>query len=203
MAGEVKSLAKDTVIYGLSSIVGRFLNWLLVPLYTAKLATGQYGIVTNVYAYVALLLIILTYGMETGFFRFINHEKCKDPMTVYSTSLISLAATSTAFIILLFIFLTPISRALDCADHPSYIAMMGVAVAADAFMAIPFSYLRYQKRPMRFAMLRCVNIGLNIGLNLLFFFVLYDPSLGVGYIFFANLISSLLMLPLLLPQLTS
>ncbi len=202
MAGEVKSLAKDTVIYGLSSIVGRFLNWLLVPLYTAKLATGQYGIVTNIYAYVALLLIILTYGMETGFFRFINHEKCKDPMTVYSTSLISLAATSTAFIILLFIFLTPISRALDCADHPSYIAMMGVAVAADAFMAIPFSYLRYQKRPMRFAMLRCVNIGLNIGLNLLFFFVLYDPSLGVGYIFFANLISSLLMLPLLLPQLT-
>ncbi|MDE6508686.1 MAG: oligosaccharide flippase family protein, partial [Muribaculaceae bacterium] len=104
MAGAVKSLAKDTVIYGLSSIVGRFLNWLLVPLYTQMLATGEYGIVTNVYSYVALVLVILTYGMETGFFRFINHEKCKDPMEVYSTTMISIASTSLAFIALIFCF---------------------------------------------------------------------------------------------------
>lgn len=200
--GAVKSLAKDTVIYGLSSIVGRFLNWLLVPLYTVKLATGAYGVVTNLYAYVALVLVILTYGMETGFFRFINHEKCRNPMEVYSTTLISLAASSLAFIALIFTCLTPLSRALDCADHPSYVGMLAVAVAVDAFTAIPFSYLRYRSRPLRFAALRCINIALNIGLNLFFFLVIYNPDIGVGYIFFANLITSLLMLPLLLPELT-
>jgi O-antigen/teichoic acid export membrane protein len=200
---EMKSLAKDTVIYGLSSIVGRFLNWLLVPLYTIKLtSTGEYGIVTNLYAYVALTLIVLTYGMETGFFRFVNHEKCKDPMEVYSTSLISLATTSVAFIALLFAFLGPLSRALDCADHPSYVWMLGVAVAVDAFTAIPFSYLRYKRRAVRFATLKCLNIGINIGLNLVFFLLIYRPEIGVGYIFFANLVSSLLLLPLLLPELT-
>lgn len=202
MAGAVKSLAKDTVIYGLSSIVGRFLNWLLVPLYTIKLATGEYGVVTNVYAYVALMLVILTYGMETGFFRFVNHEKCKDPMEVYSTTMISVASTSSLFIILVFCFLNPLSALLDCGAHPSYIGMMAVAVAVDAFTAIPFSYIRYRKRPVRFAVLRCVNIGLNILLNLFFFLVVYNPEIGVGYIFFANFISSLLMLPLLLPELT-
>lgn len=202
MAGAVKSLAKDTVIYGLSSIVGRFLNWLLVPLYTQMLATGEYGIVTNVYSYVALVLVILTYGMETGFFRFINHEKCKDPMEVYSTTMISIASTSLAFIALIFCFLGPISSAMGCGGHPAYVWMIAVAVAVDAFTAIPFSYLRYRKRPVRFAMLRCINIGLNIGLNLFFFLVIFDPAVGVGYIFFANLISSLLMLPLLWSELT-
>ncbi len=202
MAGEVKSLAKDTVIYGLSSIVGRFLNWLLVPIYTRILLEGQYGIVTNLYAYVALVLIVLTYGMETGFFRFINHEKCKEPMTVYSTTLCSVGTTSLLFIALIFCFLGPLSRALDCGDHPAYVWMLAVAVAVDAFMAIPFSYLRYRKRPVWFAVLRCVNIGLNIALNLFCFFVIYDPSIGVGYIFFSNLVSSLIMLPLMLPELT-
>lgn len=201
MAG-VKSLAKDTVIYGLSSIVGRFLNWLLVPLYTVKLTAGEYGIVTNLYAYVALILIVLTYGMETGFFRFINHENCKDPMKVYSTSLKSLATTSLAFIALVFIFLTPLSNALDCGDHPSYVAMMAVAVAVDAFTAIPFSYLRYKRRPVKFALLKCVNIGINIGLNLLFFLVIFNPETGVWYVFFANMIASLALLPLLWKELT-
>lgn len=201
MAG-IKSLAKDTAIYGLSSIVGRFLNWLLVPLYTIKLAEADYGIVTNLYAYVALTLIVLTYGMETGFFRFVNREDVKEPMTVYSTSLISLAVSSSLFIILVFCLLEPLSRALDCASHPSYVWMMAVAVAIDAFTAIPFSFLRYQKRAVRFAVLKCVNIGLNIGLNLIFFLVVYNPEIGVGYIFFANLLASAAMLPLLLPQLT-
>ena len=201
MAG-VKSLVKDTAIYGLSSIVGRFLNWLLVPLYTAMLSNAEYGIVTNVYAYVALTLIVLTYGMETGFFRFVNRKDCTDPMKVYSTSLISLAITSTLFVIGVFIFLGPLSRALDCGDHPAYIAMMAVTVAVDAFTAIPFSYLRYKCRPVKFATLKCVSIGLNIGLNLFFFLVIYNPAYGVGYIFLANMLSSLIMLPLLGRELT-
>lgn len=201
MAG-VKSLAKDTAIYGLSSIVGRFLNWLLVPLYTIKLTQGEYGIVTNLYAYVALTLIVLTYGMETGFFRFVNREDCKNPMRVYSTSLISLAVTSLLFIVAIFAFLNPLSEALDCGEHPAYIAMMAIAVAIDAFTSIPFSYLRYKQRPLKFAMLKCINIGINIGLNLLFFLVMFEPEIGVGYIFFANLLASVVMLPLLFKELT-
>lgn len=197
----IKSLAKDTAIYGLSSIVGRFLNWLLVPIYTAKLATGEYGIVTNLYAYVALTLVILTYGMETGFFRFINSKETRNPMRVYSTTLISLAFTSLAFIVLITAFLTPLSRALDCTDNPGYILMLAITVAVDAFTAIPFSYLRYKKRPIKFATLKCASIAMNIGLNLIFFYLMFNPEIGVGYIFFANLIASLMLLPLLYREL--
>ena len=194
---EIKSLAKDTAIYGLSSIVGRFLNWLLVPLYTIKLAEAEYGIVTNLYAYVALTLIILTYGMETGFFRFINREDCKNPMRVYSTLLIALAFTSTLFITGVFIFLGPLSRALDCADHPSYIWMLAVAVGIDAFSSIPFCYLRYQRKAVKFAVLKLINIAINIGLNLVFFLLIFNPEIGEGYIFFANMLASLALIPLL------
>ena len=84
----LKSLAKDTAIYGMSSIIGRFLNYLLVPLYTAKIsaASGGYGVITNIYAYTALLLVVLTYGMETTFFRYANKSD-QDPKRVYSTTL--------------------------------------------------------------------------------------------------------------------
>lgn len=201
MAG-VKSLAKDTVIYGLSSIVGRFLNWLLVPMYTIKLTEAQYGVVTNLYAYVALALILLTYGMETGFFRFVNREDCKDPMRVYSTTLISLSTTSTLFVALVFIFLGPLSHALECSSHPQYIWMLAVAVALDAFTSIPFCYLRYKKRPVRFATYKCLSIALNIALNLIFFLLIYNPEIAEGYIFIANIIASALLLPLLWHELT-
>ena len=174
MAG-IKSLAKDTAVYGLSSIIGRFLNWCLVPLYTQMFPPGEYGEVIYIYTLVALALIVLTYGMETGFFRFANHEKYKDPMEVYSTALISLSVTSITFIALVAIFLSPISLTFHCANHESYIMMMAIAVALDAFTALPFSYLRYAKRPMRFAGLRLINIGANIALNL--FFILICPWL--------------------------
>ena len=211
----VKSLAKDTAIYGLSSIIGRFLNWCLVPLYTIMFPASEYGLVTYIYSIVALALIILIYGMETGFFRFANHDRWKDPMEVYSTSLISLAVSSTLFLALLLGFLPQISEALECGDHYSYILFMGAAVALDAFTAIPFSYLRYRHRAMRFATLRLINIGLNIGLNLFFILIcpwlwkqapetvswFYDPSYGIGYIFLTNFVTSLLNLLLLLPEL--
>ena len=215
MAG-IKSLAKDTAIYGVSSIVGRFLNWCLVPLYTITFPVAEYGVVTFVYSIVALALIILTYGMETGYFRFANHERWKDPMEVYSTSLISLACTSTLFVVLVALFLGPVTVAMECSGHPSYVMMMAICVAIDAFLAIPFSYLRYSKRPMRFAFLRLVNIGLNIGLNLFFILLcpwlmrvapgtvswFYDPGFGIGYIFLANLVASAINLVLMLPELT-
>ena len=132
MAG-IKSLAKDTAIYGLSSIIGRFLNWCLVPLYTQMFPSSEYGIVSYIYAIVALALIILTYGMETGFFRFANHERYKDPMEVYSTSLISLGLSSTAFLALVLIFIKPISTAMHSSLHESYIVMMAIAVALRCF----------------------------------------------------------------------
>lgn len=214
MAG-VKSLMKDTAVYGVSSIVGRFLNWCLVPMYTYKFTTEQYGIVTNIYAYVALILIILTYGMETGFFRFTNHERWKNPTQVYTTSLISIATTSTAFVLAIAILSPEIAVWLNCPAHPSFIWMMAVAVALDAFTSIPFAYLRYKKRPMRFASLKLLNIGLNIGLNIFFILLcpwlaknypssvswFYDPDFGIGYIFLANMISSAAMLLMLLPEL--
>ena len=214
MAG-VKRLVKDTAIYGVSSIVGRFLNWCLVPMYTYLFATEEYGIVTNIYAYVALVLIILLYGMETGFFRFANHERWKNPAQVYSTTLISVGTSSMIFVILACAFSPQIADALNCGDHPSYIWMMAIAVGIDAYSSIPFSYLRYKKRPVRFATLKFVNIGLNIGLNLFFLLLcpwlwthapatiswFYDPGFGIGYIFLANMLSSMIILLLLMPEL--
>lgn len=213
MAG-VKSLAKDTAIYGVSSIVGRFLNWCLVPLYTRLFPEDMYGVVTYVYSIVALTLIILTYGMETGFFRFANHERYSNPDEVYSTSLTSLGFTSTLFFALVLLFLEPVSRAMECGGHESYVWMMALAVAIDAYSCIPFAYLRYKKRPVRFAMLKLVNIGLNIVLNIFFLLIcpwlmrvapgwvewFYVADFGIGYIFLSNLIASAVTLLMLLPD---
>lgn len=212
----IKSLFKDTAIYGVSSIVGRFLNWCLVPMYTYLFVAQEYGIVTNIYAYVALALVILTYGMETGFFRFANHDRWKDPGEVYSTALISLGVSSMLFIVAGCVLSPEVARWLDCGAHPSFIWMMVITVGVDAYTSLPFAYLRYKKRPMRFATLKLVNIGLNIGLNLFFILLcpwlqrvapaaidwFYDPSFGIGYIFLANLISSLVVLMLLLPEIS-
>lgn len=199
---DFKALAKDTAIYGLSSIVGRFLNYLLVPLYTYKIsaASGGYGVVTNVYAYVALLFVLLTYGMETTFFRFANKED-EDPKKVFSTALWTLLGTSLGFFALVMLFISPISGAMGYAEHPSYIWTMALTVAIDAFQAILFSYLRYCKKAIKFAALKLLFIFMNIGINLLFFVVLpawynsspdvaglvYNPSIGVGYVFYINL----------------
>ena len=198
----LKSLTKDTAIYGLSSIIGRFLNYLLVPLYTDAItkASGGYGVITNIYAYTALLLVIMTYGMETTFFRFANKSE-EDPKKVYATILLSVGTTSLLFVIFVFIFLSPISAAMGYADHPSYIWVMAMVVAIDAFQCIPFAYLRYQKRPIKFAALKLLFVVLNITLNLIFFLLLpalykthpdvighiYDPSVGAGYAFYINL----------------
>lgn len=218
MAG-LKALAKDTAIYGLSSIVGRFLNYLLVPLYTATLsaASGGYGVITNVYAYTALLLVILTYGMETTFFRFANKEG-EDPRRVYSTALMAVGFTSLVFIVLVLTFISPISAAMGYAEHPSYVWVMAVTVALDAFQCIPFAYLRYKKRPVKFAALKLANIVMSIALNLVFFLALpawyestggdgfvskiYSPEVGVGYAFYINLFCSGALMFLLVKELT-
>ena len=183
----LKSLAKDTAIYGLSSIVGRFLNYLLVPLYTHYMPkdSGDYGISTNVYAYTALILVLLTFGMETTLFRFANDKRYKSD-TVFSTTMAVVGSLTAVFLLLIFGFIGPISGVLGYTEHPDYLLMMAVVVALDAVQAIPFSYLRYQKRPLRFASLKMLFIILNIGLNLLYFVVLGKTS--VFYVFFINLL---------------
>ena len=183
----LKSLAKDTAIYGMSSIIGRFLNYLLVPLYTAKIsaASGGYGVITNMYAYTALLLVILTYGMETTFFRFVNKEG-EHPEKVYSTVLAMVGFTSLLFIALVFIFLQPLSDAMGYADHPAYVWTMFVTVAIDAFQCIPFAYLRYKKRPLKFAAFKLLFIAMNIVLNIVYYVIMDGHD--VGYAFYINLV---------------
>ena len=198
----MKSLAKDTAIYGLSSIIGKFLNYLLVPLYTYVLArTSDYGIVTNLYAWTALLLVILTYGMETGFFRFSNREGY-DSKQVYRTAFIALLTTSTVFAVLCCVFRQPIANAMGYSGHSEFIAMLAVTVAMDAFACIPFAYLRYQKRPILFAALKLLFVILNIAFNLLFLVVLKKND--VVYVFVSNImatcIQTLCLLPFTLPR---
>ena len=206
----LKSLAKDTAIYGLSSIVARFINYLLVPIQTARFAAsgGEYGVITNVYAYVSILIILLTFGMETTFFRFMNREG-EHPQRIDSTTLRMLAFTSLASIAVVLALLYPIASAIGYADHPEYVGVMYVTVAIDAFTAIPFAYLRYQHRPLKFAALKIINILLNITLNVLYLIVLpalrWDPfgiydeqfTLDVAFVFYINLactVCTLLML---------
>ncbi|MBR4499566.1 MAG: lipopolysaccharide biosynthesis protein [Paludibacteraceae bacterium] len=199
---EMKSLAKDTAIYGLSSIIGKFLNYLLVPLYTYVLArTSDYGIVTNLYAWTALLLVLLTYGMETGFFRFANREDY-DAGTVYRTAYITLLISSALFSMLIVIFHQPVANVLGYPDHAEFVEMMFVTVAVDAFASIPFAYLRNQKRPVLFAALKLLFVVLNIGFNILFLVVLGKND--VFYVFLSNLmattIQTLCLLPFTMPK---
>ena len=201
----LKGLMKDTAIYGLSSIVGRFLNYLLVPLYTHYMpkASGDYGVSTNVYAYVALILVLLTFGMETTLFRFANDDRLtpeigrKHSDTVFTTVMAVVGTLTAVFLLLVFGFIEPISDALGYAEHPEYLQMMAAVVAMDALQAIPFSYLRYQKRAIRFASLKLLFIAMNIALNVFYFVVLGKTS--VYYVFFINLLCtgfiSLLFIP--------
>ncbi len=195
----LKSLAKDTVVYGLSSIVGRFLNYLLVPVHTYRIPveSGGYGIVSNLYAYTAFFLALLTFGMETTLFRFSN-KRDEDDRMVFSTVLRLVGMVGLLFIAAVLLFLRPISVAMGYSAHPEYIACMAIVVAFDAFQAIMFSRLRQQHRPLKFMLLKFAYIIPYVLLNLFIFFIMPKiPALvgvfnrfdyGVGLIFFANLI---------------
>ncbi len=200
MAG-IKSLAKETAIYGLSSIVGRFLNYLLVPIYTNALpvSSGGYGVITNVYAQVALLLVLLTFGMETGFFRFANKGE-DEPMKVYSTTLGFVGGLSLTFLVLGLLCLQPIANWMGYSEHPWYLGMMMIVVAMDAFQAIPFAYLRFRKKAIKFASLKLLFIFLSIALNILYYVGLHGKDVGMAFVI--NLICTSVVMLCLWRELT-
>lgn len=207
----LRQLFGQTAIYGFGTVVPRLLNYLLLtPFFTRVFNLEEYGIITELYAYVVFLMIILTYGMETGFFRFAQTRH--DDEKVFSTSLMSILASSVLFILLTRIMSLPFSRMLGYEEHPEYIIWIGVIVGVDAFTAIPFARLRWENRAVKFASIKIASVLLNIGLNFLFLLVLpslesgdsaswlmkiYNPEIGVGYVFISNLVSSLFSLALL------
>lgn len=213
MANVYKKLAGQTAVYGMSSIIGRLLNYLLVPLYTRLFVPEVYGVVVELYAYVGFLLVILTYGMETGFFRFSQNKD--NSGKVFSTAITSLLATTSIFIILVYLFLEPISVAMNYSDNPEFIFWMALIVAIDVMIAIPFAKLRLKEKAAKFATIKILNISINIASNL-FFLVLcpkildsdsdsvirliYSPEIGVGYVFISNLIANIVTIIILLPE---
>lgn len=214
---DIKRLAQQTAIYGIPSILGRILGYLLVPLYTRVFLPEAYGVVNVFYSFVAFLKIILTYGMETAFFRFNEHEEDKEK--VYSTGMISLLVSSVIFLLFVSLFSGPIARWIDYPDHQNYVLWFAWILALDAIAAIPFAKLRAQNKAKLFAAINMANICINIGLNLFFIILcpvilahdndgalaraihlVYRSDWGIEYIFISNLVASIVTLLLLLPQ---
>lgn len=213
----LKKLLGQTAIYGLSSIVGRLLNYLLVPLYTRYFTTAEYGDLSLLYAYAAFLLIILSYGMETAFFRFSQKEPNKK--IVYSTAFISLLISSSLFVGLIYFNAQSIANALSFEKNPEYIQYFAFIIGLDTLSSISFAKLRQNNQATRFALIRLLNIFINIGLNLLFIIYcpfavannlptadfiqsFYSPNIGIGYIFIANLVATVVTLLMLLPEMS-
>ncbi len=199
--GKLKTIFKDTAIYGMSSIIGRFLNYLLVPLYTAQFsaASGAYGVITNIYAYVALVLVILTFGMETTYFRFTNKTHT-DSETVYGTTLIAVGSISLLFAVVVLALLSPISQLMGYGDHPDYVGVMAVTIAIDSFLCIPFAHLRQQRKAIKFAALKLLNIMVTILLNLIYFY--FMDGKDVGYVFYINLVCTVMLAVCMLTEYT-
>ena len=166
----IKRLAGQTAIYGLSNIVGRLLNYFLVPLHTHLFTQAQFGTITEFYAYSSFLFILFTYGMETAYFRFATNRENK--AEVFDTSIVSLIVSSISLAGILFIFSQPISDYLGYSNQSYYIKWFAIIMACDALSAIPFARLSLENRPLKYASLKLLNIGLTIGLNILFLLVL-------------------------------
>jgi O-antigen/teichoic acid export membrane protein len=210
----LKKLAGETIIYGVPSIVGRFLNLLLTPIYTYNFLAGEYGILGNLLAYVAFLQVLLTYGMETSYFRFAS--KSEKPNEVFGTAMVALTITSFLFVGIISLFSREISSWAGYPQQHLFIVWMGMTVALDAITAIPFAKLRLQKRPIKFAFFKIINIGINILLNLFWILLcpsllshnpdsfvqyLYSPRIGIGYAFLSYLIASIVTFLLFIPDL--
>ncbi len=211
----LKKLASQTAIYGVSSLFGRFLNYLLVPLYTYYFSTEEYGVVSEFYAYAGFFSVLLLFGFETGYFRFRDKEQPKRDVT-YSTALLFILLLNLSFLSLIWYLNPGLSSALHYPDHPEYVWWFSLILVLDAVAAIPFARLRAEERAFRFAGIKVLEILITVGLSLWFIVYcpklraqgitlwpvqFYDPSIGVGYIFIANLIASCAKFIILIPQL--
>ena len=210
----LKRLASQTAIYGVSSVLGRFLNYLLVPLLTYTFAPAQYGVVAEFYAYMGFLAVLLTFGLETGYFRFRAGGE-QAPAVVYATALRVMLVANLAFLLGAWLLRQPAADLLRHPLHPEYIWWCAAILAFDSIGAIAFARLRAENRAVRFALIKVLEIALNVGLNLFFILGLkaafetdpgslpgrlWDPAIGIGYVFIANLAASLLKLLMLAPQ---
>ncbi len=210
-----KKLAGQTAVYGLSSILGRFLNYLLVPLYTNIFTRAEYGVTSWFYAVVPFIAVFFTYGMETAFFRFA--QKSEDKERVFATTLISITISSVILSLLIILFATPIAHFTKNEGRESFFIYFSIILAADSISTIPFAWLRLQNEAMRFAILRLLSIGVNIGLNLIFYIVIpYLVSHGIfapldsvteggsgfniKWMIIINLVSSLVVLPFFIKE---
>ena len=215
MANPIKSLLSQTAAYGMSSIVGRLIGYLLVPFYTRIFLTEEYGVFTELLAYVGFLLIILTYGMETGFFRFSENTEF-NRNTVYSTVLSSVLATSLIFGVIIYLFYGDIAGFIGYSTNPEYVLLLGLTIAIDAFSAIPFASLRLKNKVRKFVTIKIANILINVFLSLFFLYIIpnyfsednffyktFYNGIDVGYIFISFLLTSLITLFLLIPELFS
>jgi O-antigen/teichoic acid export membrane protein len=215
----IKRLAGQTAIYGVPSVLGRILNYLLVPLYTGVFHPNDYGTINVFYAYTSFLMVVLTYGMETTFFRFNEQEKEKG--SVFSTGMITVFSSSIVFLALAMIFAPHLAQWMDYASYPEYVRMFAWILALDAMSAIPFARLRAQNKARRFAVVKMTNVFLNIALNLFFLvfcpFILKNHSEGltgkfiasfyntgwrIEYVFLSNLASSAITFIMLMPEIT-
>jgi O-antigen/teichoic acid export membrane protein len=215
MSVVVKKLAGQTAAYGISSILGRVLTYLLVPFYTKIFAPAEYGIVTELYAYVAFLNIVYTYGMETAFFRFANKPDA-NRCDLYNRTQTLLLVSSLLFSGLLIAFSGPIANLLQYPDKKDYIIWLAIILATDAIVAVPFAQLRLDNKAIRFASFRLLNIGVTVFANFFFLYFchnvyegnflielkpvidkIYNPNLRIGYIFLVNLVANLLYFPML------
>lgn len=214
-----RKLLSQTVLYGLSSIVGRALNYLLVPLHTAVFAAAAYGVITELYAYVAFFNVIALYGIETAFFRFANRPET-DRTYLYRSALTLLLLTTAALVVVLLALSGPLARLLGYPGEAHLLVWLAIIIGVDAVMQLPFARLRLEGKAARFATVRIANILINAALNIFFLWMcpkavagedfvwlqplaeqVYSPELGVGYVFLANLIANLLFVPMLWPQL--
>lgn len=212
----LKKLAGQTAIYGLSTILPRFLNYLLTPLLTYIFDKPvDFGVNTEIYAYISFINIVFTYGMETAFFNFASKSENKN--TVYSTALISIIASTASLSIILLLFSGKLANLTNYSDHLNYIVWSIFIIASDALMAIPFARLRLNNNAKKFALIKIVNVFLNVFLNVFYFVicknayqeslistnepsifaVFYNPEVGIGYAFLANLIANIVSLLLL------
>ncbi len=215
----IKRLAGQTAIYGIPSILGRILNYLLVPFYTRVFITEAYGDVSVFFSYAALLTVVLTYGMETAFFRFYEKDNEVEKEKVYSTGIISLLITSTIFLLTVSWFAQPIAELIDYPNYKIYVIWFGWILAFDAISSIPFARLRAQNRAMRFASIKMINIAINIALNLLLILfcpyilsnfgdgflasiikLFYRSDWSIEYIFISNLVASGVTFLFLFPE---